>query len=633
MKFLKFQGHGEIVGSLISTILSAYKTSLDTSRERYENAINEKGKTTKEFYEAFLKDLVITYEPLRSIPNRLDLIGNLIKRFFGPDEIKFAAVDGTSYKEQFQDYMVFFGAAYAVRGSIGLGVGFPSTKYERWSTEQDVSMVAYIPIPFAELGSLAEDQFVIESDTANISLNNIHNQLMQLSEVFLLYDLVSSSSSRPRFVLWDQSISGVLSNTTINVEKIGLTNVYHNGRKIGVPDLIIAYSRPYNDSLDIPSKKDYKMYDRIIKEVVTSGSVTFGDLSLKLGIDEKRVVDEISTRLMRKHILKSNDNPDGLLIIDLTQKKIILNTHSPYARSWDYTKSYFTDFCNRLFKDKDVKALLCEREINGEFRETWMTPDDLKFLIAVGIRALIELCWKHKVLFVGIVKDSSSSYFTRNYLGIMKKLGIYDFEEKPLLWTDRTVLESLPYFDEDIASPWSTIEFDSIFMTLAMRKETPDSTPRPQGVKGNIVNSERMIARSLAQFYLNRDKPSLLSGHVIFIDRLLFPDLDKDGLDKITLPRVIDGVSSPLGVISPILYENKTIRNDGQEIVMYILEVLTKNLFPEVIGYPDPLHKADWGAKNLNKKVKGMIRSSGKDFVSRPLNLSLRESRSTYRRT
>ena len=620
------------MGSLISTILSAYKTSLDTSRERYQNAISEKGSTTREFYDAFLKDLIIKYSPLKSDQNRLDLIGNLVKIFFGPDEIKFAAVDGTSYKEQFQDYMVFFGAAYAVRGNIGLGSDYPSTKYDRWSTEQDVSMVAYIPIPFAELGSLAEDQFVIESDTANVSLNNIHNQLMQLAEVFLLYDLVNSSSSRPKFVLWDQSISGVLSNTTVNVKDIGLTNVYHNGRKIGVPDIIIAYSRPYDDDLDIPSSKDYKMYDRIIKEVVANGSVTFRDLSLKLDIDENRVKSEISTGLMKQYILKSVTNPDGILVIDENQNKITLNTHSPYSRSWDYTKSYFNDFCNRLFKEKDVKALLYEREINGEFRETWMTPNDLKFLIAVGLRALIELCWRHKVLFVGIVKDSSSSYLTRNYLGMMKKLGVYNFEEKPLLWTDRTVLESLPYFDPLITSPWSTIEFDSVFMTLAMRREAPGAIPRPQGVKGNVVNTERLIARSLAQFYLNRSKPSLLSGHVIFVDRLLFPDLDKDSIRKVELPRIVDGVKSPLGKISPILYKDNTIKNAGQEIVMYILEILTKNLFPEVIGYPDPLHKADWGAKNLNKKVKGMIRSSGKDFISRPLNSSLRESRSTYRR-
>lgn len=620
------------MGSLISTILSAYKTSLDISRERYQKAISERGNTTKEFYDNFLKDLIINYEPLKSDPNRLDVIGNLVKRFFGPDEIKFAAVDGTSYKEQFQDYMVFFGAAYAVRGSIGLGTGYPSTRYERWSTEQDVSMVAYIPIPFAELGNLAEDQFVIESDTANISLNNIHNQLMQLAEVFLLYDLVSSSSSRPRFILWDQSISGVLSNTTVGVENISLTNLYHNGRKIGIPDIIIAYSRPYNDELEIPSKKDYKMYDRIIKEVVTSGSVTFSDLSSKLGISEDRVIREISTNLMKKYILKSVSNPDGLLIIDHAKRIIELNTQSPYSRSWEFTKSYFSDFCNRLFKEKDVKALLYEREVNGEKRETWMTPEDLKFLVAVGIRALIELCWKHKVMFVGIVKDSASSYFTRNYLGVIKKLGVYNFDEKPLLWTDRTVLESLPYFDENIRSPWSTVEFDSLFMTLAMRKESPDSNPRPQGVKGDVLNTERLIARSLAQFYLNRSKPSLLSGHVIFIDRLLFPDLDKNSMGKVIMPRNLDGKTSPLGEVSPILYRDKTITNEGQEIIMYILEVLTKNLFPEVIGYPDPLHKADWGAKNLNKKVKGMIRSSGKEFVSRPLNLSLRESRNTYRR-
>jgi hypothetical protein len=169
-------------------------------------------------------------------------------------------------------------------------------------------------------------------------------------------------------------------------------------------------------------------------------------------------------------------------------------------------------------------------------------------------------------------------------------------------------------------------------MTLAMRKEDPESIPRPQGVKGDVVNTERLIARSLAQFYLNREKQSLLSGHVIFIDRLLFPELDRDSMGHVTLPRKIDEHKSPLGEISPILFRDNSIRNDGQEIVMYILEILTKNLFPEVIGYPDPLHKADWGAKNLNKKVKGMIRASGKDLASQPLNLSLRDRRSTYRR-
>lgn len=620
------------MGSLISTILSAYKTSLDVSKERYQEAISERGKSTREFYNLFLKNLIKSYEPLKTNQNRLDLIGNLVKRFFGTDDIKFAAVDGTSYKEQFQDYMVFFGAAYAVRGAVSLSAGYPSTRYERWSTEQDVSMVAYIPIPFAELGALAENQFVIESDNASVSLNNIHNQLMQLAEVFLLYDLVNSSSARPRFVLWDQSISGVLSNTSVNVEKIGLTNVSHNGRKIGVPDIIIAYSRPYNDALEIPSRKDFKMYDRIIKEVISSNSVSLNELSNRLGISEADVLKEIQTKLMRKYIVNSEENPEGLLIIDNDQKKIILNAKSKYNKGWEYIKSYFSEVCNKLFKEKDVRALLYEREIDGEVRETWMTPDDLKFLVAVGLRALIELCWKHKVMIVGIVKDSSSAYFTKNYLGIMRKLGIYSFEDKQLLWTDRTVFEALPFFNDSLTAPWSSIEFDSVFMTLAMRKEDPESIPRPQGVKGDVVNTERLIARSLAQFYLNREKQSLLSGHVIFIDRLLFPELDRDSMGHVTLPRKIDEHKSPLGEISPILFRDNSIRNDGQEIVMYILEILTKNLFPEVIGYPDPLHKADWGAKNLNKKVKGMIRASGKDLASQPLNLSLRDRRSTYRR-
>jgi len=43
-----------------------------------------------------------------------------------------------------------------------------------------------------------------------------------------------------------------------------------------------------------------------------------------------------------------------------------------------------------------------------------MPPDDIQFLIAVELRALIEECWQRRIMLVGVVKDSESRYLTRN---------------------------------------------------------------------------------------------------------------------------------------------------------------------------------------------------------------------------
>jgi len=63
------------------------------------------------------------------------------------------------------------------------------------------------------------------------------------------------------------------------------------------------------------------------------------------------------------------------------------------------------------------------------------------------------------------------------------------------------------------------------------------------------------------------------------------------------------------------------------------LDTLTRNLFPEVIGYPDALHKADWGAKSLLKSVKPMILNSEYQVKRDPLKKKFRDIRSKERRT
>ena len=142
---------------------------------------------------------------------------------------------------------------------------------------------------------------------------------------------------------------------------------------------------------------------------------------------------------------------------------------------------------------------------------------------------------------------------------------------------------------------------------------------------GRIVNQERLFARSLGQFFLSRQKRTPLMGHVVFLERLVSPrwdrSADSDGPAEIKID------TSELGRFSVLAWRDCEHLNAGQSVMMYLLSVLTRNHYAEAIGYPDPLHKADWGAKTIGRSVGDTIRSSTQLVASRPLSRTFRSIR------
>ncbi|MHA1222314.1 MAG: hypothetical protein ACTSP3_03425 [Candidatus Heimdallarchaeaceae archaeon] len=552
-----------------------------------------------------------------------------MKRVFNDTEVRFAAIDGTCYKQQMADYMVFFGGSYAVRGTVSLEKNNPAPKYDKWSSELDTSFVAYIPIPFAELSEITESHGEISgidvgSDEQRIDLSNIHTLLMQLSEVFLAYDIVRISSHRPKYLLWDQSPSSILASTEVGISRLNLIGSKHAGRIFQVEDAIVAYSKPWNNELVIPSFKNFRIYNRVIFELSkNNGIIKISDILTKTKLTKEEFIKRIRNYLFLSKIGDTFKGTSPLATIsDDTIKE---NPQIRINERWRYCVSLFEDICNQLFKEKDTTALLREFPSgDGTIRKKWLSPNDLRFIIAIGLRVLIEECWKNQVLLVGIVKDSSSKYLTRNYLNVLKSINIYDFEHLLIPWTDRMFLETIPYIDNEICSPWTTIEFDSVFMTLNSQgeKNKPESV---HGVQGNVVNTENLFLRSLAQFYLSRNKKYPSTGHVIFVDRLAFPRRDQNNKNIIIQNKV-------LGVVNPLNYLDCKTENYMQLLNIYLLTILTRNLFPEVIGYPDPLHKADWGAKSIRKRVVNIIKSSELRLKSNPLKKRFRTLREEVRR-
>ena len=113
-------------------------------------------------------------------------------------------------------------------------------------------------------------------------------------------------------------------------------------------------------------------------------------------------------------------------------------------------------------------------------------------------------------------------------------------------------------------------------------------------------------------------EPSM--GHVIFVDRLVHPN---------NIPPRIHIISGDrdLGTVEPFWFRDASVRNREQEYIIYLLSVLTRNVFPEVIGYPDPLHHADRGAKSVLKMVEPMLYSSERLNRANPLHRTLRQLR------
>lgn len=594
----------------ISEIFKSYRETLDrTYKEQTRTWEEIKGKV-ESFYNNFLKDLIINYGGFISDYYKSSLIKESIREIFGTDKIKFVAIDGSSFKEEFSEFIVFYGGAYAVRGSLKLKENPVKIEYEKWDIKYDKSIVAYIPVPYLSLDIEESEVMFFPTDKDKAQHLSIHNQLMQLAEVYLAYTFVKNPDTDVNLILMDNSLSSMyLSNDVLHKRNyLKITGKKFRRNKLTEGDIYIAYAMPINEELDIPSCKNFHGEFYIIRKLFKKNQI---DLSESCNFLKEG-----------KHL----ENLKNLKIIDQrsTLSSICMdpNFGENIKGSWEFTKNLFEHICEELFVNRNIDVLKVEKE-EGNYE--WLTSDDIKFLISVGIRMLIEESWKKNVMIIGIAKDSASKYFFRNYLGVIYYLGIYNFVPPGVSASDRQILEVLPFIDNSLSSPWSTVEFDSVFMSLHLVKDE-NGRVHVEGIRGDIiVPQERLFLRSLAQFYINRSKGSPQTGNVIFIDRLVHPKYDKG--NSLLKKSGVEVETARGDSINPLFYRDNKDKNRINEALIFIIDALTKNLFPNIIGYPDPLHKADWGAKSMNKKIRNLIKSSEIKFMSDPLKKTLRQKR------
>ena len=626
--------------STISGIYGSYRDALRFSRDKYTDLYNGRAENARDFYDVFLNRLTCGFSSNFTDPASRRVLHRYIERFFGGHEIDFVAIDGHNDKKVFQDFIVFSACAYGAKGQVNLDDEPPTIRYQKWGIDKDISMVTYIPVPFSEFADVADQdraETFLVSDNERVDLSSIDTRIMELAEVYLAYNVASSSAlETPRLIMLDRSPSSMIADVALQPEALPMLNYPYDRRRLTVEDATVALAHPFNSALGIPTLKRFRQYMALIAEYHHNHAHEFhlNTFATKNGLALRDLQSAIDY-LTRPRSFGQQTIPPFAKLEDRSGAQVLV-TDVDCAASWSYTVSLFEHICHRLFIEKDQRALLYESpDEYAVTRLRWMSPDDVRFLIAVGIRALIEKCWERNILLTGIIKDSASRYFSRNYFGVMKLLAAQSdpqgypdlnaLDVRQLPWTDRILLELLPLADDSLQAPWATIEFDSTYMTLHAEADERGN-PRIAGVKQFIVAPERLFARSLAQFFLKRDKATPLMGHVVFIDRLVYPGWDDDALNRVTIE------TPQLGHIQPLCYPTRDELNVGQMLNMYLLDTLTRNHFPEVIGYPDPLHKADWGAKSVGKRISAIVASSTFSFRSQPLHRTFRDIRDSFNR-
>lgn len=594
--------------SELSNIYSQFEDSLTEAKEEYDQSLKEWSEVLKDLDESFLDDYLVSYgEKFSNEYHRMQL-KSTASSFLGTDKIKFVAIDGSCHKSDQEGFMSFYGGAYGSMGEIEFSGNEAKLEYERWEFDKDVSMVAFLPLPPDQIEISAEDtntEGKMYTDSEIKELSSIHTKIMQLAEVYLAWSQIQGSDP-VEFLLLDTSLSGLLGNTSYRPDSVNLDEGTFDGQNLDFFDLKAGLAHPFNLEMDVPGSYEFQPFQRV--------------LAVAQDKNDTKVTRE-ETNLSRSAFNDAKTVLERREMAEISGGEIQLNK-SP-STAWRNCRNVFQTICEQLFKEKDSDALTYE---DKDGNKKYMTPDDIVFLTGIGLRDIIERCWDRNILLTGIAKDSSSKYFYRNFMGSKSVSGDLNGDYRDLPLSDRKIIEMLAYIKEDLSAPWGTIEFDSAFMSLHPQEdENGDREIKGWEIPGlgETTRPPRIFNRSISQFLL--DHEANLSSHAIFVDRLAYPDWDDEDSKEWEIS------TDELGTLNPLLFDKEN-QPELQELNQFLLSVVVKNHFPETLGYPDPLRKADMGAKAMKRKVKRLMDSGEVAMQANPLEKSLREIRENFHR-
>jgi hypothetical protein len=259
--------------SYISSQLGKTGNILKNSASDQITDYSKRFESLKEVYNLFLKNLMVSeFDYERACETAKDL--------FGSTEVKFAGVDGTEYTRQLFDLVIFFGGAYAAKGTIRFKEqGPPEIAYSTKFIEEGLGFSSCVPIYVNEVVEV--DQTLLEfrqesetsivkplTDESIVDNASISSWIMAFSELYLAYKLATDNAENIKVLLLDRSLSCMQTSLNYDTSKRTKWQTHSNifGFKIDdvsidMNDLAYGRHRLLNRALSLPSPRgDYLRY-------------------------------------------------------------------------------------------------------------------------------------------------------------------------------------------------------------------------------------------------------------------------------------------------------------------------------------------------------------------------------------
>ncbi len=579
---------------------------------------NRRFESIKGLYDTFLADLLVSdfsYEKAYETA----------KRFLGSDKVEFAAVDGTEYTRPLFDMVIFFGGSYAARGTIEFKKDKPpKVEYATRFLEQGRGISSCIPLyvnkvvevdkslsPMLELEPTRISLIKPLTDESIANNSSIASWIMAFSEIYLAYKLASEPEENIKILFLDRSLTCMQSSLMYDTSRRkrwkthgALFGYEIDGESIDMNDLAFGRHRILNKDLGTPSPRgDYLRYSIIYLLEGKDSHSSFNEICRELSVkDEKR-----RSRVLRyiKKSVKENY---------LEEKAGKYKVNSKYKTSWQRLKKLVNIIGKQLFEEIVDKNPL---QVKKGDKFDWLTTQDIAFLTLFCIYMLVEECWNRKILLLGITKDTASRDFKNHVIPVFVNQRIWKHvvdqdKLRDVPNTDRMFLQSISLFNyQKVKVPWSLVEYDSAFRTII-----PDLKKRMGYVSGAIRNRiipERLFVKSYIQLSQAKSDPQLRSN-VLFIDRLVYPDFDLKKELRVSFKQDYGGATEPIDVI---VFRDKNMDNEVQNLVMIMLEAMTSPSIPEVFGHNKPLFIADKVAKWHYGQARKIIDTTGRWIINR----------------
>lgn len=517
------------------------------------------------------------------------------RRFFGADEVRYVAVDGTFSVDQHLDLLVFYVGAFGYSGTlrfeadeIEVGDPFPMN-------QSSAAVSASIPLSEEDAATVF-GQRTESGVEVDVESERLPNAVMHLAEYYIALKAVSSGGGY-KVVLLDRPLAGdvahlVWSTRDLVQDRLSVLEGMETPRgPVTNFDLELARLLVSSPDLKIPSPRSQLLKLAAVSALFDGSELTLSQILEKVGSDRSHLPvlrQDLRELDSAYHIFEQG--ADG------EDRKFKLK---PGVKDYrERVVGAALAVADHIFSSKAEHPLRIKAGLRHVDR--WITADDIDYLVLVFILELTRRAWSENVLPIGLTKDSAAAELVKAVVPLLRDSKAEEFghpfpnfnSDKMLLQTDSVVNAA------SVPTPWHTVDIDASFRTMVPVQDAslPRGEARARGAHRNVIYPERAFVKTYMQLWSSRNDPAVRS-HVFTFDRPAYAAFDHWGA------LVVHNRDNEIDErILPIL--NLREESAMTNLAMSILFKMSSEVVPEALGHNYPLFLADKKAKFVLKQSK-----------------------------